>query len=74
MDSYGDSMTLAQAVGEAPFHGPAFVAGVDFDPYDEDEVAVVRLAGEFSRADRVTRLENEVASLRERLAQYEEED
>lgn len=68
-----ERMTFAQAVGEEPFHGPAFVAGIDFDPYDEDDVAAVRMAGEFSRADRVTRLEEENAVLRERLASYEEE-
>lgn len=68
-----ERMTLAQAVGEEPFHGPAFVAGVDFDPWDEDEAAVVRLAGEFSQANRMSRLEKENAALREALAQYESE-
>lgn len=67
-----ERMTLAQAVGEEPFHGPAFVAGVDFDSYDEDDVAAVRAAGEVHRAEYVRQLEEENARLRAELYGYEE--
>lgn len=63
---------MLQAIGEEPIPGPAFVAGVDFDPYDEDDVEAVRFAGEVSRADRMHQLEEENARLRARLSRYED--
>lgn len=55
--------TMAQAVGEEPWRSPAFVAGVDFDPHDEDDVAAVRAAGEVHRAEYVRELEEKVDRL-----------
>jgi hypothetical protein len=49
----GGYMSLAEAVGEAPPSALAFVAGVDFDPSDPDEVAIVRLASERDYHDRM---------------------
>lgn len=57
-------MTYQEAVGEGPRRSPAFVAGIDFDPYDEDDVAAVRAAGEVHRAEYVRDLEEENARLR----------
>lgn len=65
----GEYMTMAQAVGEAPVGSPVFVAGIDFDPHDLDEVEVVKLASERHRYDRMRALEEENASLREEIAQ-----
>jgi len=57
-------MTYAQAVGEAPTGSPSFVAGVDFDPSDPDEVEVVKLASQTHGAERMRYLEAENARLR----------
>jgi hypothetical protein len=59
-----ERMTYAQAVGEKPLDSPAFVAGVDFDPYDEGEVEVVKLASERHRAETLEKLREENADLR----------
>lgn len=64
----GDYLTMAQAVGEAPIGSPVFVAGIDFDPNDPDEVEVVKLASEQHRYDRISRLEEENRQLRSELA------
>lgn len=50
---HGDGyVTMAQAVGEEPYRPLAYVAHVDFDPTDPDEVEVVLLATERDRHDR----------------------
>jgi len=49
----GDCMSMAEADGSAPAYGLAFVAGVDFDPSNPDEVEIVRLATQRDHADRV---------------------
>lgn len=63
-----ERMTYAQAVGEQPIGSPAFVAGDDFDPFDEDEVEVVKLASERHRYDRLAEAEREIAALQEEKA------
>lgn len=62
-----EHMTYKQAVGEEAWRSPAFVAGVDFEPGDEDDVTAVRFAGEIHRADYVRGLEEENARLRSYL-------
>lgn len=42
----------------------AFTPGVDFDPYDPDEVEIVGLALEGNAADRIRHLETKNADLR----------
>lgn len=64
----GEYMTYAQAVGEAPIGSPAFVAGVDFDPGDPEELEVVRLASSRHGIERIAHLEQENADLRNQLA------
>jgi len=64
-----DRLTYRQAVGEDPIGSPVFIPGEDFDPYNEDEVAVVRLASQTHEADRIRELEREVATLRHELAE-----
>lgn len=59
-----ERMTYAQAVGEAPIGSPVFFPGEDFDPWDEDDVAAVKAAGEIHRAEYVRDLEAENARLR----------
>lgn len=51
---------------------PVFIAGVDFDPGDPDEVEVVRFAGAISRAERMEELREENARLRSLLNEQEE--
>lgn len=48
-----------------------FVPGEDFDPYDPDEVEIVKLASERSAADRMRHLERENARLRALVNEYE---
>jgi hypothetical protein len=64
-----EHMTAAQAAGEAPIGSPAFVAGIDYDGTDPDEVEVVRFASERHRYDRLRELEEENAALRSENAQ-----
>jgi hypothetical protein len=64
-----DMGTLAQFVGEQPYESPAFVPGVDFDPWDPEEVEIVGLATEIHRHDKMRRLEEENSRLRARLAE-----
>jgi len=63
-----ERLTYRQAVGEEPIGSPAFVAGVDFDPFDPDEVEVVRLASERHGVERIAHLEQKVADLKDQLA------
>lgn len=67
----GGYSSLAEAVGEAPPPPLAFVAGVDFDPSDPEEVEIVRLAAERDYHDRmgaeVRQLRNQQAVLLEAL-------
>lgn len=65
---YPERMTYRQAVGEEPIDSPVFFPGADFDPYDEDEVEVVRLASERHAADELARLRRENEDLRTELA------
>ncbi len=60
-------MTMAQACGEEPMPGLSFIPGEDFDPYDEDEREVVKLAMDIDRGDRMAALESENAILRRDL-------
>ena len=46
---------------------PAYIAGVDFDPNDQDEVEVIQLATEWDKHNRIQALEAENASLRAEL-------
>lgn len=62
-----ERMTYAQAVGEAPIGSAAFVAGLDYDGADPDEVEVVRFASETHRHERVRALEAENDALRAEL-------
>lgn len=59
---------MAQACGEAPMPALAYVAGVDFDPSDEDSVGAVLLATERDAYDRNRALTEENARLRALLA------
>lgn len=69
---HGDGyVTMAQAVGEAPYGALAYVAGADFDPGDPDEVEAVLLATERDYHDRqaaeLRRLRSENAVLLDAL-------
>lgn len=66
------TMTMAQACGEAPILDTAWVPGVDFDPSDDDEMEIMRLVWDRDRHDRADRLERENALLRARLADLED--
>lgn len=66
-----ERQTYAQAVGEAPPSPLCFIPGEDFDPYDEDDVAAIRLAMEVDMADRLRVAEAENARLRAALEEYE---
>lgn len=61
------TMTMAQACGEAPMPGLSFVPGEDFDPSDPDDVEAVGLAMDRERADELTNLRAENARLRAAL-------
>lgn len=52
---------------------PVFIAGVDFDPGDPDEVDVIRFAGAISRAERMEELHQENTYLRGLLNEREED-
>ncbi|MFE5290176.1 hypothetical protein ACFRAQ_34855 [Nocardia sp. NPDC056611] len=72
MGMNGDYQSMAEACGEAPRRAPTFVPGVDFDPYDEDDVEAVKLAMDRDLADRNRALAEENARLRALLG--EEDD
>ncbi|MEU4709485.1 hypothetical protein AB0G00_23915 [Nocardia salmonicida] len=63
----GDYRSMAEAAGEAPYRGLAFIPGEDFDPHDEDDREAVAAAMDNERADRVRHLEQENARLRAAL-------
>lgn len=45
----------------------AWIPGVDFDPYDHDEMEVMKFIWEKERMDKIAQLERENASLRAQL-------
>lgn len=51
----------------------SYCAGVDFDPFDPDEVEIVKLASEWDRHYAMEKLERENARLRSRVAELEGE-
>jgi hypothetical protein len=61
-------MTMAQACGEAPILDTGWVPGVDFDPYDTDEMEVMDLVWQRERADSAAVVRRENTELRARLA------
>lgn len=63
-----ETMTMAQACGEAPMPALAFIPGEDFDPYDDDDRDAVGAAMERERYDTVTALQAEITALRAALA------
>lgn len=71
----GGYRSMAESVGEGPDRPLTFVVGEDFDPYDEDEVASVRLACEIDSADRaaatIKRLQAENELLRARVRELD---
>lgn len=66
MSMNGDYMSLAEVDGAAP-QGLAFTPGVDFDPFDPDEVEIVRLASERDYAARMSARERELIRQRDVL-------
>lgn len=61
---------MAQAAGEEPVDvSPGWVPGVDFDPHDDEQMAVMREVWSREKADRATRLERENDRLRARIAE-----
>lgn len=70
----GDYTSMAEAVGEKPMRPPAFVAGIDYDGADPDEVEVVRLATETHRYERLRELEDENRRLRDEIARLHRRD
>jgi hypothetical protein len=67
----GDYLSLAEACGEREHHA-GWVAGVDFDPSDPEEMEVMHLVWDRERYDSIARLEAENARLRSLL--YGEDD
>jgi hypothetical protein len=60
---------MAQAAGEEPVdESPGWVPGVDFDPHDDDDMAVMREVWAREKRDRTTRLERENLTLRATIA------
>ena len=72
MTMQSEYMTMAQACGEAPVPAAVWVPGVDFDPYDPDEMEVMRDVWEGERMSRIAELEIENDALRARLAALDE--
>lgn len=48
--------------------GDGWVAGIDFDPHDPEEMEVMHLVWEKEKYDKIERLERENAQLREALS------
>lgn len=69
---YPERMTYAQAAGEESFDSPVFFPGVDFDPWDADEVEIVRHASRLHGAEKMRHLEEEAARLRSLLETQDE--
>lgn len=67
----GDYMSLAEACGEAT-HSRGWVSGIDFDPYDSDEMEIMELVWENERHDRMAELERENDFLRRRISELED--
>lgn len=65
------TMTMAQACGEAPPSPLAFVVGYDFDPADADEREAVKLATERDHFDRLAAWEADLRQREEDLARRE---
>ena len=53
--------------------GGGWVAGVDFDPRDPDEMEVISLVFEREKYDRMAQLERENARLRAQVAELSDE-
>jgi hypothetical protein len=62
-------ITMAQACGEAPISSPGWVPGEDFNPFDDDDMEVMRLVWARESADEMARLRQENADLRARIAE-----
>ncbi|WP_433716914.1 hypothetical protein ACQP2U_43645 (plasmid) [Nocardia sp. CA-084685] len=68
----GDYTSMAEVDGQ--YRSPlTFTPGVDFDPYDPEEVEIVMEASEWSVAARMRHLEAENARLRAELAELDED-
>lgn len=61
------AMSYAEAVGEIEPRPIAWVPGENFDPYDEQEMEVMRHVWAQERADRIAALERENAYLQREL-------
>lgn len=72
MSMVGDYMSMAEACGERE-HVRAWVPGIDFDPYDTEEMEVMRLVWDTERYDRIRRLESESAHLERENARLHQE-
>lgn len=66
----GDYRSMAQAAGEEPVDvSPGWVPGVDFDPSNDDDMAVMDQVWSREKASRAARLERENELLRARIAE-----
>lgn len=75
MSFNGEYTSLADACGEGRDNaGGGWVAGVDFDPYDAEEMDVMRLVWEREAADTNEKLRRENESLRRRIRELTGED
>lgn len=73
MSFNGEYTSLADACGEGRDNGSAgWVAGIDFDPYDAEEMEVMELVWEREAHDSMTRLRNENAALRQTISSLHE--
>lgn len=64
--TWGDIQRQEDGAEPAPL---AFVAGIDFDPYDHDEVEIIKDVMDRHAGERADRLERENQRLRARLAE-----
>lgn len=59
----GDYQSMAEACGEVEYASRGWSPGIDFDPYDAEEMEVMRLVWRNERYDRIRQLETENAHL-----------
>jgi hypothetical protein len=59
----GDYQSMAEACGEVEYGSRGWVSGVDFDPYDAEEMEVMQLVWDREKHDHVARVERENAWL-----------
>lgn len=64
----GDYQSMAEACGEVEYTSRGWVPGVDFDPYDAEEMEVMQDVWENERYNRIAQLERENERLRAQLA------